>query len=129
MQEISFRNRAAFTYEASFEGEPFLLSFNWNSKHEFWTVTFFDREETLLLGARKICNKTPLISMYPGRGLPKGEFIAYAEDYENNNDRIQKDDFINKIFHFMYLTNLEWNGEVALPNVATWGTIPEEIEE
>lgn len=91
MVTIPFSEFPAFSQEIILDNIPFRVSFNWNTRGEYWTLSILDRDENQLASGIKIVLDYELIARYPGRGLPPGEI--YAIDTSGELDKIGRDDF------------------------------------
>ena len=94
MQIIPFAEFPSFTEEITLDGTPYKVSFNWNTRGEYWTVSFTDREENVLAAGIKLVLEYELIADYPDRGLPPGHL--YVIDTTNSKEPIGRNDFHNE---------------------------------
>jgi hypothetical protein len=89
---IPFKEFPSFTEEITLDNVPYRLSFNWNTRGEFFSLIFQSREEENL-AAIKLVLEYELISNYPDYGLPPGKL--YVVDTTDSTDNIGRDDFTN----------------------------------
>lgn len=92
---ISFATFPAFTQEVVLDNIPYRLTFNWNTRGEYWVMSIADRDEVKLVSGIKLVMNFPLIRRYPGRGLPSGEFIVV--DPSLQLERAGRNDFQDKV--------------------------------
>lgn len=93
--KIPFAEFAAFTQEVVLDNIPFRLSFNWNTRGEYWSMSIADRDEVKLISGIKLVMSYGLIRRYPGRGQPPGELIVV--DPSGQVEKAGRDDFQDKI--------------------------------
>lgn len=92
---IDFAAFTAFTQEVVLDNIPYRLSFNWNTRGGFWSMSIADRDEVKLLSGIKLVMNYGLIRRYPGRGQPPGEFIV--ADPSLQIEKAERNDFQDKI--------------------------------
>ncbi len=105
MQIIPFKNFASFDMELTLDSVPYIIKFNWNSRYEFWTISFYDREENVLVTGIKIVINYELISQLVDKGLPPGQLYAVREN--GSHDRLTQDEFFNSDAFLIYVTEAE----------------------
>lgn len=79
MITIPWKPFPSFIQEITFEDTPYLLQHIWNSRGEYWTLTFRDRDENPVLLGLKLVKGIELIARYPDRGLPPGYLYVTNE--------------------------------------------------
>ena len=92
---IPFSEFPSFTQEVVLDNIPFRLTFNWNTRGEYWTMSIEDRDEVKLASGIKLVMNFGLIRRYPGRGLPPGELIAI--DPSQQLEKAGRNDFLDKV--------------------------------
>lgn len=106
---IPMKDLPSFTEEVVLEGIPYVLKFNWNSRGEFWTIDFYDVEQSPLLYGLKMVSTYELINWYPDRGLPPGYLFVVdpGVDPESTEQqsyvRPDRSSFINESFFLVYI--------------------------
>jgi len=102
---IPFSEFPAFTQEATLDNIPYRLTFNWNTRGEYWTISIADRDEVKLISGIKLVMNYGLIRRYPGRGQPPGEFIVI--DPSQQLEKAGRNDFQDKV-SLVYLSEDEF---------------------
>lgn len=92
METIPFKEFPSFIEEITLDNVPYRLFFNWNTRGEFWSLIFQDKENNDL-AAIKLVLEYELISNYPDYGLPPGNL--YVVDTTDSTDKIGRYDFVN----------------------------------
>jgi len=105
MQIIPFKNYSSFDMELTLDGVPYIIKFNWNSRYEFWTISFYDREKTVLVTGIKIVINYELLTQLVDKGLPPGQLYAIREN--ESHDRLTKDEFFNNDAFLIYVSEDE----------------------
>jgi len=95
----------AFKIEIELDNIPYILSFQWNTMGEFWSLTFYDNNNILLLSGIKLVLNYELISDYHDLNLPSGEL--YIIDPTGNDSPIVYDDFLNSRLELIYVEESE----------------------
>lgn len=90
---IPFVDLPSFTEEITFGDTPYILTFNWNNRGEFWTLDIADREQNDLLTGMKLTNQNEIFRLFSTENLPRGSL--YIVDNRNKFDNIEYDSFIN----------------------------------
>jgi len=86
---IPFDNSfASFSEEVTLDNVPYLLTFNYNIRFDFWTVSFKTRDETAIADGIKIVLNYELIRKYPELGLPPG--ALFAIDTTGKEERVSR---------------------------------------
>lgn len=101
---IPFFDFPAFTQEVSLDGTPYVISFTWNSRVEFWTMGITDKEENLLIGGIKLVLGMELLKKFPDKQLPPGRMFVF--DVKGDESPIAYGDFINGRCDLIYETAL-----------------------
>ncbi len=94
----------AYSESVVLEGEPFRLSFIWNTRGEYWSMTISDKHGDVLLDGLKIVLGFELIEEYADGRLPPGALLAV--DTTGTLERIGRDDLGAKVKLF-YITSAE----------------------
>lgn len=68
-----------FTEEIILEEELLRVSYSWNSRGEFWSVTFRDRDQNILLAGVKLVMGQELVGRFPGQDLPRGKWFCIRD--------------------------------------------------
>lgn len=105
MIQIPFFDLSSFSQEVTLDLVPYRLTFNWNSRGEYWTLDITNRDQTVLIAGIKIVIGYELLTAHPDRGLPPGEL--YAVDPSGNTDRIGQNDFFNNRVSLIYVPEAE----------------------
>jgi len=105
METIPFKEFPSFTEEITLDNVPYLLSFNWNTRGEFFSLIFQNREG-INLAAIKLVLEYELISNYPDYSLPPGNL--YVVDTTDSTDNIGRYDFVNnRALQLVYIPEVE----------------------
>jgi hypothetical protein len=108
MEIITFLDTPSFTEKVTLDGTSYVLAFKWNSRYEFWTMSFLDNLRNELISGIKLVKSYELIRQYSGRGLPPGELYAFdVAGQESKRNRIQYQDFFNDIVRLTYFSEDE----------------------
>ena len=106
MIKINFQDFPSFQQEVIIDESSYVLNFNWNSRGEFWELSFLNAlREPLVMGIKLVLNYE-LIRQFQGYGLPDG--ALYAIDASGNNSKIEQNDFINDRVSLIYITDEEY---------------------
>lgn len=109
MVSIPFTDGPSMIQQVTLDGTPYRLKLYWNSRNAFWSVAFYDLEDTLLLGGVSLRMGIDILKGHPDRGLPPGELWvldpagsfteAAYEDFINDRGvllaYIEESDFVN----------------------------------
>lgn len=57
------------------DGKNYVLRIQWNTRGEFWSMSIYDGNETLLRAGIKLVQWYPLREQYNNPELPPGEFV------------------------------------------------------
>jgi hypothetical protein len=93
-----------FTEEIVLGEQLLRVSFSWNSRGSFWTVSFRDRDETVLLAGVKLVMGQELVGRYPGIALPSGRWFCVRGD--GSLDRITQEEMGTDV-NLIYTTEEE----------------------
>jgi len=99
---IPFSSEASFREEVTLEGTPYIFIFNWNSRFSFWTMSIYDRSNTLLLGSVKLVAGINLLKLFPETAIPPG--ALYVLSTLRTGSDIAFDDFTNERCLLLYVT-------------------------
>lgn len=103
---IPFKQFSSFIQEVTLDGTPYRIALTWNTRGEYWTLIFRDRENNTLIAGIKLVLDYELIHNYPDRGLPRGHL--YVIDTAGSFDRIGRYDFENvRKLSLLYVTEEE----------------------
>ncbi len=105
MQAIPFATLPAFTQTVNLDGQVYRLSFAWNYRGNYWSMSFLDAAGAPLVQGIRIVLNLDLLRQYPGRGLPPG--ILYAIDPSDTISEIAFDDLSSGRVTLVYLTEAE----------------------
>jgi hypothetical protein len=90
---IPFFDFSAFTQEISLDNVPYMLSFTWNNRGEFWAMSISDKEQNTLVAGIKLVIGIELLRKFPDRSLPPGRMFVF--DVKEDESPIAYTDFIN----------------------------------
>jgi hypothetical protein len=105
MLSIPLYGLASFSEQVTLDGSTYTITFQWNSRGSFWSMTFADSNNTIILSGVKLVVNYELISSWPDRGLPPGEL--YILDPTGDDSDAQFDDFGNGRLEMIYVTEVE----------------------
>ena len=97
---IPIQDIPSFIEEITFDDTPYLVEFNFNYFGDFWTISFYDREENLLVAGIVLKLNFNLLEQYPDRGLPEGELWVF--DNTSNLSNPGRNDFEIERLHLVY---------------------------
>ena len=102
MRIIPFKDFSSFDMEITLDDIPLIVKFNWNSRGEFWVMSFYDRDGVSLVVGIKIVINQELLTQFVDKGLPPGEMYAIREN--ESHDRLTQNEFINNEAFLVYAT-------------------------
>jgi len=105
MQAIPFSTLPAFTETVNLDGQVYRLSFAWNYRANYWSMSFLDAGGAPLVQGIRLVLNLDLLRQYPGRGLPPG--MLYAVDPSDTIAEPAFDDFSSGRVTLVYLTGAE----------------------
>ncbi len=82
----------AFRQAVILDGRNYILRISWNTRGEFWSMSIYDGNETLLRAGIKLVQWYPLRAQYNDPALPPGEFLLIDTSKEANQE-IGRHDF------------------------------------
>jgi len=93
MVNIPFVNTAAFSQQVILDGNPFNITIVWNTRGEFWTISFFNTDDTPIVTGIKMVLGFSLLRGYKHIvALPPGALIVF--DPAGSDVRPGFDDFL-----------------------------------
>jgi hypothetical protein len=106
MIQINFIQYPSYTNEIVFDGISYIIKFVWNTRGEFWTISFFDiNYNPILLGLKLVLNYS-LLKDFHYLALPTGELCIF--DSSSNNNKIAYEDFTNeRQLQLLYIPKVE----------------------
>jgi hypothetical protein len=105
MIAIPLFDLASFTEEVILDDVPYRLTFQWNSRGEFWSMSISDSNNILLLSGIKLVINFELISEWHAIDLPAGEL--YIVDPTGSDAPIAFEDFGNGRLEIVYVSEAE----------------------
>jgi len=99
---IPFFNFTQFTQEIALDGIPYIFTFTWNSRGEFWTIGISDKEQNTLISGIKLVLGLELLRKFPDKSLPPGRLFVF--DVTGNELPIAYDDFVDGRCDLIYET-------------------------
>lgn len=107
MIPIPFKKYSKFEIELTLDDVNYLLKFIWNSRGEYWTVSFYNPVDNApYVTGIKIVLNYDILAPFVGKGLPPG--TLFALDVGEDTSRIQKLDFYNGSRTLYYLDSTEF---------------------
>ena len=101
MEKINFIDFPSFRQTVLLDEVNYVLKFDWNSRYNFWALSFYDiLFNPIVLGIKIVLNYE-LINKFNAYDMPQG--LMYAVDPNDNFDPIEKDDFINGRVSLIYI--------------------------
>jgi len=94
----SFRERIAL------DGVPYILSFKWNGRGGYWSMSISSVDGVEILSSIKLVPDYELISQYVAADIPPGMIVVH--DSSGNKDMIGRDD-VNVRAILAYITEAE----------------------
>jgi len=88
---IPFKPLPSFTEEITLNNIPYIFTFNWNSRGEFWALDIADREENPILSGLKLTNQNEILGNFVETGQPKG--LLYVVDNTQSMGDLTFDSF------------------------------------
>lgn len=95
----------SFTEQVTIENVVYNLRFDFNSRGEYWVLTFSDTDGNILLDGIKIVLDFELIERFPGHDLPEGNLFAI--DTTGTFETVGYDELINGDIQIVYMTREE----------------------
>jgi hypothetical protein len=105
MREIIFKNLPSFRQELTLDGTPYIIDFDYNSRGQYWSLNWYDRDQNPIRMGLKLVTGTELLEQYVDVGLPPGRLVIIADD--GNLNRIEQNDFIEGKKRLMYVEEAE----------------------
>lgn len=93
ISQIPFKPFPNFFEEITLNNVPYIFSFYWNNRGEFWTMDITDREKNEIIRGVKLVNNYELLEMFSNDKLPDGKL--WVIDLMQTMDNITYDDLIN----------------------------------
>lgn len=76
MEFITFRDPPQWRQDIELDGETFILTFQWNTLNEFWSMNIYDQDlEPIVLGI-KIVTQWDLTEQIVRAEMPSGEILC-----------------------------------------------------
>ena len=89
---IPLFNSPDFKQSIVLDGTAYVIRIQWNTVGEFWTMSIYDGNETLIRAGIKLVQWFPLLKQYNDAGLPPGDFVVVDTSKEANLE-IGRNDF------------------------------------
>ena len=105
MQKIKLPDLNDFIITAVIDSVSYRFHFSWNDRGQYWTFEIMDLQKNLLLGKTKCVPNYNVLPQFKNEYLPEGAFIFLH--YDKKAVTISRDDFINGLAEFLYLTKAE----------------------
>jgi hypothetical protein len=90
--------------EVVLDGIPYNINFTYNSRFDFWTMSFKNLEDQSLVAGIKVVLGYPLLGQYVDSGLPKGEIFAI--DTTDKETSVNRENF-GETVQLAYITEDE----------------------
>lgn len=104
-QIIPIKNNPNHTIIINLDDKLYTLWFLYNTYGDFWTLTIYDENDTILVSGLKIVANYPLLNPYKrNTSLPKGNFYCQTSDFKMN---IGRKAFADKKATLLYLAENE----------------------
>ena len=108
MVTIPFTEYPAFSEEVDLDGTSYKLSFVWNSRGEFWTLTFADIDGDEILSGIKLVLNYELLQEFHYLPIPPGFLFVLETTNNQTNARVEYDDFTGeRALQLVYVTEAE----------------------
>ena len=101
MNIIPVFEHPAYSESVVLEEKPYRLSFSWNTRGEYWSLTISDSQGAVLLDGLKIVLNFELVNEYADDRLPAGALLAV--DTTGTLARIGRNDLGSRVKLF-YVT-------------------------
>ena len=105
MLAIPFSTLPAFTQTVTLDGSVYRLSFAWNYRAGYWSMSILDAGGIPLIQGLRIVLNLDLFRQFPGRGLPPG--VLYAVDPSDTISDPAFDDISAGRVILVYLTEAD----------------------
>lgn len=106
MQIIPFLNLPAFEEQLTLDNTAYKLFLFWNTRGEYWSLTFKDVEDNILVAGIRIILGAELLQKHPDRGLPPGQL--WVLEPRGDFTRLEYNDFVGeRQVQLAYLTEAE----------------------
>lgn len=74
---LPVRDKAFWRVRVNLDGSEYTLTFDWNGRHEAWSVGLLDAEGTVLVQGVTLVSNRPLFRRFKSkRGMPAGDLMA-----------------------------------------------------
>lgn len=98
----------SYKEEVTLDGRPYLLSFHWNTRGEYWSMAIADRDEVMLLSGIRLVMLFPLIHYrHVDSRLPPGELIVMDTSANTIYQEPGRYDFSNNRCSLYYVSENE----------------------
>lgn len=94
-----------FLLEAALDDVTYFLHFSWNSEAEFWVMGIQNANNDVVLQGVVLVPNVALLNQFKTHAVPRGEFVAYAE---NPLERLGRDSFTSGRAVLFYMTEAEY---------------------
>lgn len=99
--KIPFSNTFSnFSEDITLEGVPYKLEFTYNTRSTQWLMSVLDIDSTALINGIPLVLNFNLLTQYPGRDLPPGEF--YVIDTTQKEETVTRDN-IGPVLSLIYI--------------------------
>jgi hypothetical protein len=106
MNQIPVTAYPAFTEFVVLDGIRYILTFTWNTRGEFWSLSVADANEEPIVSGIKLVVGYDLLEGFRSLSVPKGALIILG--LAGNMARIAYDDFTNsRALKLVYFTEAE----------------------
>jgi len=95
MVVIPFTDFASFEEEVPLDKIPFRVSFDYNVRYGFWTMSFANRDNTLIIEGIKLVTRYNLLDQYQALEVPPGEL--YVIDTTDEIDKIDRENILDPL--------------------------------
>lgn len=75
----------AYDMSVTLDGVLYYLSFEWNERGSFWTMTIADQNQVILVAGVRMVTNIDLLLRHKNIGLPKGVFILLDTSGKNQD--------------------------------------------
>lgn len=105
MIKIKLPDLNDFIIQTTIDLVVYKFHFSWNNRGQYWTFEIMDQQKNLFLGKVKCVPNYDVLSQFRNEFIPEGSIIFLH--YNPNAVTIGRDDFINGLAEFLYLSKSE----------------------
>jgi hypothetical protein len=102
---IPWQDKPDFLEEVTIENVPYVLRFIFNSRGNFWTMDFLDRDQNDIINGVRLVLGEEFLRQHPDIGLPPG--MMFVIDETGDTTPIEQNDFFSGRVNLMYVTEAE----------------------